>query len=140
MILGGEERMRGGGDFVDVGRRRQIGPREVFVAQHAGERDARELVVARVAARREPSVLPALVAFVVARPDAERDVVAELPHDGERLVREGFFHVLGLRVAGAPHREILPNENAVLVAEVEEGVVLVDIAAPAADAVAAGIE
>ena len=58
--------------------------------------------------------------------------------------RDDFFfdfpgEILSLRVECASHDEILPHENSVLIAQVEEIIVLVNISAPAADYVAVQI-
>ena len=63
-------------------------------------------------------------------------MVAELAHHAYGLLLYHRGEVVPLRVIAAAHREILPYHYAVLVAEVEETVVLIDVAAPAADDVA----
>ena len=64
-------------------------------------------------------------------------MASELLYDKLHLLAEGDLHALVGGVDGAAHGEVLPDHDAVGVAEVEEGVILVDVTAPAADDVAA---
>ena len=66
-------------------------------------------------------------------------MVAQLLHDRLGLGPHLRQEILGLRIDAAGKGEILPDHDAVLVAQVEEAVVLVDVAAPAADHVAAQV-
>ena len=63
-------------------------------------------------------------------------MASELADDVIHLTAEGVLHLLVHGVDGAPHGEVLPDHDAVGIAEVEEGVILVDVTAPAADDIA----
>ena len=76
------------------------------------------------------------VAFIIARPQNDAGVAAELAYDGGYLLVQLFFEAFGFGVGVARHSEILPHHYAVSVAIVEELVILVDVTAPSADDVA----
>jgi hypothetical protein len=79
----------------------------------------------------EPVVDP--LVFVVAAPERQGGMGAQARHLVARL-RLDFGDELGcLRVGGAGKHEVLPDQKAEPVAEVVEGVVLVDAAAPDPD-------
>ena len=63
-------------------------------------------------------------------------MVAELGDDGLGLAADGVGEGVGLGIQRAGQREVLPDHDAVPVAQVEERVILVNVAAPAAEHVA----
>ena len=79
------------------------------------------------------------VDLIVAAPDSQRRVVAQLLDDCLRLRPHLRQELLRLWIQRTGKREVLPDHNAQLVAAVKEGMVLVNVAAPTADHVAAQV-
>jgi len=106
---------------------------------HAVHHLRQHLPAEAVVLRRQAVVDIHAVDFVVAAPDGEAGVVAQPYGHGLSLCAHLGQEVLRLRIARAGEREVLPDQDALLVAEVEEAVALVCIAAPAAHHVAADV-
>ena len=66
-------------------------------------------------------------------------MIAQLAHHLGRFLLQRVDQPGHVRIGAAGHREILPDQDAVPVAQVEELVILVDVAAPAAHDVAARV-
>ena len=64
---------------------------------------------------------------------------AELERHRAHLLRYGLLEIRILRVKRAAHREVLPDKDAVPVAQIKERMILVDVAAPASQHVAVQI-
>ncbi|KAL5867400.1 hypothetical protein ACKVWC_011613 [Pyricularia oryzae] len=108
---------------------------EVFVDVPGGEvcpqPRLRVLVACKVVL--QPVALHDLVVLVVPGPDDERRVVPQPPHVLSRLGLDGLQKPGVGGVVCAGEAKVLPCQDAGLVAGVEEGVGLVDAAAPDAD-------
>lgn len=135
----------GGGIFFGVGERlfgeirrtRQVGARPVVFENRVRDCLAADSVVRgvnRLGGDFAPEV--GLVYLVVAGPKRNRRVRAELADNACNLLLHLLGEVRILRRYAARKGEVLPNENAVLVAKVEEIVVFVDVSAPAANHIA----
>ena len=120
---------------VEIRRGRDIDARTVKPRDDVGKHSARQGVVFGV----ELTVVPFAanrVALVIARPDDQAGVVAEAADLVFRFAPEVRFELLRFGIDGARHHEILPNGDAVLVAEIVKRVFFVYAAAPDADGVA----
>ena len=122
----------------NVGRGGQEHAGRVVQAHHAGQYLAGERVVTAGGAGGFLAD-KGLVALVVARPQQDRGVIAQLAHHLGRFLLQRVDQPGHVRIGAAGHREILPDQDAVSVAQVEELVILVDVAAPAAHDVAARV-
>jgi hypothetical protein len=74
--------------------------------------------------------LPGRLVLVVARPEREARVVAQAPHVVDGLAAHVLEEGVVARIHAAGEHEVLPDEDAELVREVVEAIVLVDAAAP----------
>ena len=106
-----------------------------FAVNDGGEDVAVEDVVVGIAAvEARPAV--GFVHLVVTGPEGEAGVRAEAFDDLDGFGGEAALEVVVLRIQGAGEREVLPHEDAGLITEIEEEVVFVNIAAPAAEQIA----
>ena len=87
-----------------------------------------------------PPVETGRIDLVVARPQRQRRMVAQLADDEFRLGADRVAEFAVLRIQEAGQGEILPDQHSVRVAKLEEGMILVDVAAPAAQHVAVEVE
>jgi len=60
-------------------------------------------------------------------------VIAQLPDDRLCFLPDNLVKLRGLGVAGAGEGKILPDHDAFLIAQVEEGMVFIDVPAPTAE-------
>ena len=132
MIFGHAVRVAGGiNRSADIGRAWQkIAPR-IHAPQNLGNGHARDAVFIRITGDNFP-------ALVVAGPERDARMTAQFFDNRFDLVRDFPLKFLILRIGRAAHGEVLPDQNAVTVAEVEKCVILVHTAAPAAHHVAVG--
>ena len=99
-----------------------------------------ETLVERVIGFVPTPIAPALFHFVVAAPQRQRGVVAQAAHIFNRLDADVLEEVCIGGVDAAGEHEILPDQNAVAVAQVVEHILRVVAAAPDAQHVHVGID
>ena len=122
---------------VDIRRGRQEQAVRVVFANGAGERFAGDGVVA-VFGGRDTVPRVGCVNLVVARPEDDARVVAQAANDDGRFLIHQLQEVRRLRIQRAGHAEIVPDHDAIFVAQVEQAVILIHVASPQAHDVAAG--
>ncbi len=122
--------------LADIRRAGQIGPRRVELIDDGGDGAAGDFVAVGVDAEGPQAPSQRDVVLVVAAPEGDAGVVPQLRHHGGDLPADALLEVGALGVEGAAHREVLPYQDALGVAYLEELVVLIHVAAPAADHVA----
>ena len=118
----------------DVGGAWQEGAGGIVLLHDLRQKAAGQAVGIRVA-----QALRHRVTLVVARPQDDRRMIAKAADDRDGLLAQAAAKVLVLGIMGTRHRKILPDHHAVSVAKIEEGVILIHIAAPASEDIAAAV-
>jgi hypothetical protein len=77
--------------------------------------------------------------LVVPTPQDKRGVIAEFGDDAFRLLSNPIQEILLLRISTAGEGEILPNHDSLLVTEIKEGMVFINVPAPAANHIASQV-
>ena len=125
---------------VPEGARRVVGPVRVEAAADLGQHLMIDRLPVEALRLGPPAQAVPHVALVVAAPERYAGVISETAHHGlgllPGLVHEGRIVV---RVEGAGVHEVLPDHDPVGVAQIVEGLVLVDAASPDAEHVEVGI-
>ena len=118
------------------GRRRDVGRERIEVPQNARQSLAADAVAGGIRRVLAPMARDRTVLLVVGAPERKARMRPE-PHDYRpRLIRDGLRKGIVLPRFHVAHHEVLPDQNAVPVAEIIERIRFIDPAAPDANHVA----
>ena len=118
--------------FGVIGGAGDEGSRRVELPEDLGDDIAADVVPVGVGVETGDGAAQRVIDLVVAGPERDGRVAAELQHDGLGLVPDAPAEALVLGIGVAGEGEVLPDHDAVAVAEFIEAVVLIHVAAPAA--------
>ena len=124
------------GLLAEIWRTRQIRPRRIIFIQNLRDYLAADNVPVRIDTELRKHPEQGVVILVVARPDRDARMAAELQHHLPYFIADLGSELFALRIYDSRHREILPYHYALTVAPVVERLVFIDVSAPAADHVA----
>ena len=120
-----------------VGRGRQIVPRGVQVEQHGGDDFTRYPVAVRIGpVGLEVTVRDEHIVLVISRPEGYAGMIPQAADHCVELPFQPLLEIQCLGISGASHGKILPDHHARGIAHFVEGLIFIDVAAPAAEHVA----
>ena len=122
-----------------VNKRRtgQVRSCRILLANHRRQHLPGENIVIRIPA--EGGTVRKLIHLIISGPQQNTGVLTQSSHDRRRFCKKHLAHPIILGIQPTGHHKVLPDQNAVLIAEIIQIIIFVNIAAPQPNGVTANI-
>ena len=115
----------------------QVRSCRILIPNHRRQHLPCENIVIGISA--ESDTVRKLVYLIIAGPQQNAGVLTQSSHHRRRFCKKHLAHPIILRIQPTGHHKVLPDQNAVLIAEIIQIIIFVNIAAPQPNGVTANI-